>query len=247
MTDLTVVVCVAFDHRAPVKGLRAFKKCVLACEYVETALEVSGSFDLIVQGKIASLSEFTEQMERIAPQISAFVSRMETNFVARKTERYVVDQMMWLPCRNGRRKVAVSTINKIEAEGDYMRVFVGDWDCLLHDTVRSLMARLPKDQFLQIHRSVIVRVDFIERLLHERNTWTARLCDGSRYRIAKSHVAATLGILSTESSKNKVFHRRFDQQTKHRATSSISSTEFRRHDVGASSRSYSAEQKGGNL
>ena len=138
MTDLTVVVCVAFDRRAPVDGLRAFKKCVLACEYVESALEVSGSFDLIVEGKISSLAEFTEQMERIAPQISMFVSRMETNFVARKVERYGVDQMMWLPCKDGRRKVAVSTIDKIKAEGDYMRIFVGDWDCLLHDTARIL-------------------------------------------------------------------------------------------------------------
>ncbi len=247
MTDLTVVVCVAFDHRAPVKGLRAFKKCVLACEYVETALEVSGSFDLIVQGKIASLSEFTEQMERIAPQISAFVSRMETNFVARKTERYVVNQMMWLLCRNGRRKVAVSTINKIEAEGDYMRVFVGDWDCLLHDTVRSLMARLPKDQFLQIHRSVIVRVDFIERLLHERNT--GRPAFATDHAIASPNRTLQQRWASSRPSRRKTrsIHRPFDQQTKHRATSSISSTEFRRHDVGASSRSYSAEQKGGNL
>lgn len=204
MTDLTVVVCVAFDHRAPVDGLRAFKKCVLACKYVESALEVSGSFDLIVQGKIASLTEFTEQMERIAPQISVFVSRIETNFVARKVEQHLVGPMMWLPCKGGRRKVAVSTINKIQAEGDYMRVFVDDWDCLLHETARHLVTRLPHDLFMQIHRSVIVRVDFVERLLHERNTWTARLRDGSRYRIAKSHVAATLGILSNESSKNEV-------------------------------------------
>lgn len=204
MTDLTVVVCVAFDRRAPVDGLRAFKKCVLACEYVESALEVSGSFDLIVEGKISSLAEFTEQMERIAPQISMFVSRMETNFVARKVQRYGVDQMMWLPCKDGRRKVAVSTIDKIRAEGDYMRIFVGDWDCLLHDTARNIMAHLPHDQFVRIHRSVIVRVDFVERLLHERNTWTARLRDGSRYRIAKSHVAATLDILSNESSKKQV-------------------------------------------
>ena len=51
-----------------------------------------------------------------------------------------------------------------------MRVHVADWDCLIHDTIRNLLLQLPENQFAHIHRSVVVRIDFIDRLLHEGNS-----------------------------------------------------------------------------
>ena len=203
MSDLNVVVCLAFDHRAPVEGLKAFKQCLRSCAYVDTVLDVSGTFDMIVEGKVESLEKYTEEMARIAPLLQQFVTRLEVNFVGKRTECSEVQHVLWLPCSGGRRRVETHMINKIVAEGDYMRVHLAEWNCLIHETIRNLLSQLPANQFIPIHRSVVVRVDFIDRLLHEGNSWIARLRDGERYKIAKARVKPTLRLMSVESSTPK--------------------------------------------
>ena len=201
MSDLNVVVCMAFDHRAPVEGLKAFKRCICNCACVDTALDVSGTFDMIVEGKVESLEKYTEEMALIAPLIQQFVARYEVNFVGKRTERTKAQHVLWLPCSGGRRRVEACMIDKIIAEGDYMRVHVADWDCLVHDTIRNLLIQLPENQFIHIHRSVVVRIDFIDRLLHEGNSWIARLRNGERYKVAKTRVQPTLQMMSADSAK----------------------------------------------
>ena len=203
MSDLNVVVCMAFDHRAPVEGLKAFRQCLSNCAYVERTLDVSGTFDMIVEGKVESLEKYTEEMARIAPLIQQFVSRYEVNFVGKRTERTKVQHVLWLPCSDGRRRIDAHMINKIIAEGDYMRVHVADWHCLIHETIHNLRSQLPGNDFVQIHRSVIVRVDFIDRLLHEGTSWIVRLKDGARYKVAKARVQPTLRLMSAESSQDQ--------------------------------------------
>lgn len=203
MSDLNVVVCLAFDHRAPVEGLNAFKQCICNCAFVDTALDVSGTFDMIVEGKIESLEKYTEEMARIAPLIQQFVARYEVNFVGKRTERTHARHVLWLPCSEGRRRVDAHMINKIVAEGDYMRIHVADWKCLVHETIRNLLSQLPANQFVRIHRSIVVRIDFIDRLLHEGDSWIARLQDGERHKVAKARVQPTLRMISTDSSKHQ--------------------------------------------
>jgi len=90
----------------------------------------------------------------------------------------------------------------VVAEGDYMRVFVRDWHCLIHSTIRALRDQLDA-RFIQLHRSSIVRIDFIDRLLHQDRRWIARLGDGSQQPVAKSHVSAVLDIMAHDSSMDK--------------------------------------------
>lgn len=201
MSNLVVIVCVAFDHRAPVSGLQQFKECICACPRVQTVLEVSGTFDLIVQAQLSSLAEYAEQMRRIAPQLAEYALKVETNFVARKVERAKEERCLWVPCPDGRRRIEVGMINKILAEGDYMRLCTNDSECLVHDTIRHLLSSLDDGQFIQLHRSTVVRVDFIERLMHRRRRWVARLRDGSEQAVAKSHVAKVLQLIAGDSAK----------------------------------------------
>ena len=63
---------------------------------------------------------------------------------------------------------------------------------LLHSTMHSLRSRLEGDEFLQLHRSIIVRRGFIDRLAHQGRSWIAYLRDGSVERISKTHVAEAL-------------------------------------------------------
>lgn len=203
MAELNVVVCVAFDHRSNAEGLERFKNCICHCAFVEMAMEVSGTFDMIVQGKIETLSAYTEQMDRIRPQLAEFVTRIETNFVSKKIERHsVMEKCIWVPCVGGRKRIEIGMIDKVVAEGDYMRLFIHDWHCLIHSTIHALKDQLDA-RYIQLHRSSIVRIDFIDRLLHRDRRWIARLRDGSQQPVAKSHVSEVLDLIAHESSKVK--------------------------------------------
>ena len=200
MGELNVIVCIAFDHRADAQGLARFRECISNCQFVEVAMDVSGSYDLIVQGRIADLADYNDEMSRIRPQLSQFVERIETNFVCRRTDRSPeVTNFMWVPCVGGRKRVDIGTIDKVLAEGDYMRLFIQDWQCLVHSTIRALSEQLDA-RFIQLHRSSIVRISFIDRVLHHDRRWVACLQDGSQHSVAKSHVAALLELMSHDSS-----------------------------------------------
>jgi DNA-binding LytR/AlgR family response regulator len=204
MSDISVIVCLAFDHRAPADGLQKFKNCIEACPFVERAAEVCGTFDLIVEGHCASLAEYTENVERLRESLATFVTRFETSFVSRSVERTPASKCpsvaLWLPCKEGRRRVESCSIDKIVAEGDYMRVHVADWSCLVHETMERLSSQLAGCGFIKLHRSWLVRIGFIDRLVHGERRWEAHLRDGTHVSIAKSHLRAVLNLASGESS-----------------------------------------------
>jgi DNA-binding Lrp family transcriptional regulator len=207
MNQLTVVACLAFDHRAPADGMQEFKNCILGCPYVDRAMEVCGTFDLIVQGHCEDIAEYTAKMERLREPLSSFVARIETSFVVRMIDRSrdaAKTTALWLPCEHGRKRVESHMIDKVVAEGDYMKVHVGDWNCLMHATMERLSRRLKGCGFIKLHRSWLVRIGFIERLVHDDNRWVARLLDGTHVPVAKSHVQDVLKIISDESSKADV-------------------------------------------
>jgi len=204
MTDLSVIVCVAFDHRADPEGLRSFKRCIAECDRVEEIMECSGTFNLIVQARFDSFADYTARLDRIADQVRLNVTRIETNFVSKRVDRSGQSDdshRLWVPCEGGKKAIEVCKIDKIIADGDYMHIHVGDWHCLVHDTMRHLHDSLG-DRFILLHRSALVRVDFIERALHINRRWTVRLCDGTNQRVAKSHVADVIHLISAQSSIN---------------------------------------------
>ena len=199
MHDLTVIVCLAFDRKASVEALREFKACIFQCQFVETAMEVSGSYDLIVQARLTSFEQYTAEIDRISGALQKFATRVEANFVGRKIDRrHSNGKVLWLPVPDGRKRVSANLVDKIVAQGDYMEVHVGDWSCLVHDTIKHLCEDLDSEQFIQLHRSVVVRCDFIERLLHQNRRWIAKLRDGTQQRVAKSHVPDVLRLMGSD-------------------------------------------------
>jgi DNA-binding LytR/AlgR family response regulator len=68
------------------------------------------------------------------------------------------ERELWAPERGGLVRIPVETIDRIEAEGDYVRVHAGASSHLIKDTVSSLEQRLDATQFLRAHRSSIVNL-----------------------------------------------------------------------------------------
>lgn len=220
MTDLSVVVCVALDHRADTDGLRNFKKCIVACDMVEAVMECSGTFDLIVQVRCDSFADYARRMDGIADQVRLYVSRIEANFVSNTVDCGCSSddtRIMWLPCEGGKKRIDVHKIDKVLAEGDYMSVHIGNWHCLVHDTMHHFYHSLG-DRFILLHRSALVRVDFIERALHSDRHWTVRLCDGTYLRVAKSHVGDMIRLMSADSATDGAKKSKDDPPMEDRAT-----------------------------
>jgi two-component system response regulator AlgR len=94
-------------------------------------------------------------------------------------------------------RLAVSRIDRIEAERDYMRIFIGARSYLVHQTIGELERRLDPALFIRLHRSAIVRRDFIAGLRHAGGgAWQASLADQSRVRIGRTYLRAAKALAS---------------------------------------------------
>lgn len=193
---LQVVVCLKFDHRAPLWEIERFKQSLMQCEHVTHSLETSGTFDFMVELAMTDYHAYVEKIASIAEPMAQLVERYETSFIARRFMPVARHEgSLWVPSREGLQRVGFAQIDWIKAEGDYVRICSGSSEWLVGMTMGALWERLDKGQFLKLHRSAIVRRDLIERLVHHGGRWEARLSDGTTQRIAKSQVSHTLKSL----------------------------------------------------
>ena len=96
----------------------------------------------------------------------------------------------WVPYKSELRRIAASEIDRIEAERDYMRLHVGNVSYLLHQTITGLEERLNPEEFIRLHRSHLVRRDWISGLRHDGGgVWMACLKCGEEIRIGRTHLA----------------------------------------------------------
>ncbi len=96
----------------------------------------------------------------------------------------------WVPHGSEVVRVAVSDIDLIEAERDYMRLHIGARSFLLHETISELERRLDPEKFLRLHRSSIVPRDRIAGLRHDgAGNWQAMLKNGRAIRIGRTYLA----------------------------------------------------------
>jgi DNA-binding LytR/AlgR family response regulator len=103
----------------------------------------------------------------------------------------------WVPHRAELVRIAAVDIDRIDAERDYMRLHVGDRSYLLHQTITAMEARLDPDQFIRLHRSVIVRKARIRSLGHDKaGAWHAELLNGDIVRIGRTHLATAKAMIA---------------------------------------------------
>jgi two-component system response regulator AlgR len=95
-------------------------------------------------------------------------------------------------------RLDIASIDRVEAERDYVRLFASGSSYLLRGSIASIEARLDPAQFLRVHRSVILRRSSIAELRHRAaGAWDAVDRDGGVSSIGRSHLArvrASLGL-----------------------------------------------------
>lgn len=175
------------------------------CGAVVSCCELTGNFDFMIEAKVRDLQAYNDKLAAIKEPLARLVFRYEAHFICKRfvrADREGEDKRaLWVPCQEGIKRIDFSLIDKVTAEGDYIRLHTRSERLMVHMTMREMGDRLEVADFVALHRSAIVRCGFIRRLRHEGRTWTATLEDGSIERIAKSKVVSVLAKLRTDSSK----------------------------------------------
>ncbi|MGV1682674.1 LytTR family DNA-binding domain-containing protein [Sphingopyxis sp. GW247-27LB] len=102
----------------------------------------------------------------------------------------------WVQNRGEMLRIDANQVDLIEAERDYMRLHVGARSWLIHQTIKSLEARMDPDQFMRIHRSKMVRRDGIVGLKHHGDgAWSVDLGEGGLHRIGRTYLHDVKAIM----------------------------------------------------
>ncbi len=92
----------------------------------------------------------------------------------------------WASDLTGLVRIRAVDIDRVSAERDYMRLHVGQRSWLIHHSMAALEEGLDPSVFVRLHRSAIVRRDFISGF--QRNAsgrWIARLADGTEQPVGR--------------------------------------------------------------
>ena len=92
----------------------------------------------------------------------------------------------WASDLSGLVRIAARDIDRVSAERDYMRLHVGTRSWLIHSSMNALEEGLDPALFIRLHRSAIVRRDFVTGF--SRNVsgrWIARLADHSEQPVGR--------------------------------------------------------------
>jgi hypothetical protein len=198
--ELRIILCIEFDRRATPAEVSSLKYTLSSSPNCIHSIEVTGGFDLIAEFAAPGIAWYKDWLASLADSFARIVNRYETNFVFGRAVRRAIDEdAVWVPDSGGFRRIDSSLVDKVTAEGDYIRIHSQGESWMLHETMKSVWQRLSSADFIRIHRSTIVRFQFITRVTRENGHWVAHLLDGTKEPVARSHVLETLDLVRSHS------------------------------------------------
>ena len=202
---LAAILCLSFDHRAELAGLRAFKAALADLPFVVSAVDVSGACDLILEAGFADMADYRARLDALSEPLAHYVTRIETSFICAPIDvpqpsGADPDPVFWVRCDDGYRRIAARDIDRVTAERDYVRLHIGISSWLYHGRIHELADRLCPSPFIRLHRSALVRRDHIDRFVHHGRRWTARLMDGTEQPVSRGYVPDMLRLIGDRSS-----------------------------------------------
>jgi two-component system response regulator AlgR len=101
-----------------------------------------------------------------------------------KTSQWLEE--FWASDLSGLVRIAAQDVDRVSAERDYMRLHVGRRSWLIHHSMAALEEGLNPELFVRLHRSAIVRKDFITGFTRNQSgRWIARLADGTEQPVGR--------------------------------------------------------------
>lgn len=108
------------------------------------------SFERIFQ----AINKYKNENLVINPETTADIPLEQNDFIFVKSDRKMI-------------KINFTEVNYIESLADYLKIHLNDKTILTRETITSIEAKLPKRDFLRIHRSYIISISRIESFTNE--------------------------------------------------------------------------------
>jgi two-component system, LytTR family, response regulator len=94
--------------------------------------------------------------------------------------------------------VELTSVDWVEADGDYLKLHTGSKVHLLRGTMSALEPQLDPREFVRIHRSTIVRINRVKELVPQlHGDYDVTLTSGARLRLSRSYRARLESALGT--------------------------------------------------
>ena len=127
-----------------------------------------------------------ERLQRALKRARDYLHRREKAPAREPTPASPYLEEFWASDLSGLVRIASRDIDRVSAERDYMRLHVGRRSWLIHHSMNALEEGLDPDLFVRLHRSAIVRKDFIAGFTRNPSgRWIARLADGEEQPVGR--------------------------------------------------------------
>ncbi|NNC58579.1 MAG: LytTR family transcriptional regulator [Erythrobacter sp.] len=211
--QIHAILCFGIEKAATPEEIEQFTTGLLEIEYIHNSLELDGVFDFMSEAVFPNVAAYHDTMRDLERQ--GIIRTCEASLVCKEFVQEETDEALWI--KDGHEdgtqvRIGLHEIEKIVAEGDYMRIFAEGREWLYHCTLAHLSEQLGS-RVIRLNRSTLVRSDFITRIRHVRDKWEAHLKDGSTCRISRPHVKDVIDHTSStedvDSSKNLIARPQF--------------------------------------
>jgi two-component system response regulator AlgR len=128
-----------------------------------------------------------ERLARALERARERLDRRASNAPEPEQPRFIEE--FWVSEANGLVRLSASSVDRITAERDYMRLHAGTRSWLINHTIGKLEEELDPARFVRIHRSAIVRRDFVIGLRRdESGRWYTRFPDGEEQKVGRLYL-----------------------------------------------------------
>jgi DNA-binding LytR/AlgR family response regulator len=91
------------------------------------------------------------------------IDRVEKR-LAQEQDSYTTPESIFVKANNQIISIRLTEITWIEAYGDYVNIFTEKDRYVVHATMKGIEGKMPRDQFIRVHRSYIIRFDRIQAI-----------------------------------------------------------------------------------
>jgi two-component system response regulator AlgR len=124
------------------------------------------------------------RLQRALDRAQAYLHQRAAEPTQGKSSQWLEE--FWASDLSGLVRIASRDVDRVSAERDYMRLHVGRRSWLIHHSMAALEEGLNPDLFVRLHRSAIVRKDFISGFSRNPSgRWIARLADQSEQPVGR--------------------------------------------------------------
>jgi DNA-binding LytR/AlgR family response regulator len=105
--------------------------------------------------------------------------------------------ILWVQRRGESVRIDLRKIERLQAEGEYVRLFVDGNDYLHRESLTALLGQLDPDRYLRIHRSSVVEADAIVGVRRRATgSYQAILRDGTVLAVGRSYRAVVRKLIN---------------------------------------------------